>query len=142
MNLQTSFLTPPFGFALFYLRSVAARTDYKDRITGEAIPAVTTGQIYKGAIAFIVIQLIMVAMVIAFPGLVIDMEAKKTIDLDSIQLEAPTGGYGSEQAVPDPAKELVPGTAPAGAPSDGAKPADDDDPMAAMKREMERDQKK
>jgi len=141
MNLQTSFLTPPFGFALFYLRSVAARTDYKDRITGEAIPAVTTGQIYKGAIAFIVIQLIMVAMVIIFPQLVIDMESKKAIDLDSIQLEAPTGGYGSGQAVPDPAKDLAPGATPAGGPVEG-KPADDDDPMAAMKREMERDQKK
>jgi TRAP-type mannitol/chloroaromatic compound transport system permease large subunit len=72
MNLQTSFLTPPFGFALFYLRSVAARSDYKDRITGETIPAVTTGQIYKGSIAFIVVQLIMVATLIAYPGLVIN----------------------------------------------------------------------
>ena len=72
MNLQTSFLTPPFGFALFYLRSVAARSNYKDRITGETIPAVTTGQIYKGSIAFIVVQLIMVATVIAYPGLVIN----------------------------------------------------------------------
>jgi TRAP-type mannitol/chloroaromatic compound transport system permease large subunit len=61
MNLQTSFLTPPFGFALFYLRSVAAKSDYNDRITGERIPAVTTAQIYKGAIAFIVLQVIMVA---------------------------------------------------------------------------------
>jgi tripartite ATP-independent transporter DctM subunit len=72
MNLQTSFLTPPFGFALFYLRSVAARTDYKDRLTGETIPAVTTPQIYKGAIAFIIIQVIMVAVVIAFPQVSID----------------------------------------------------------------------
>ncbi|MFM2210735.1 MAG: hypothetical protein RIQ96_2378, partial [Pseudomonadota bacterium] len=46
MNLQTSFLTPPFGFALFYLRSVAAKKDYKDRVTGETIPAVATSQIY------------------------------------------------------------------------------------------------
>jgi TRAP-type mannitol/chloroaromatic compound transport system permease large subunit len=70
MNLQTSFLTPPFGFALFYLRSVAARSDYKDRVTGQTIPAVTTGQIYKGSIAFIVLQLIMVAVVVMNPGLV------------------------------------------------------------------------
>ncbi|WP_396268858.1 TRAP transporter large permease subunit, partial [Ideonella sp.] len=70
MNLQTSFLTPPFGFALFYLRSVAPKSDYKDRVTGETIPAVTTPQIYKGSIAFIVLQLIMVAVVIAYPGLV------------------------------------------------------------------------
>jgi tripartite ATP-independent transporter DctM subunit len=54
MNLQTSFLTPPFGFALFYLRSVAARSDYTDVVTKERIPAVTTAQIYKGSIAFIV----------------------------------------------------------------------------------------
>ena len=71
MNLQTSFLTPPFGFALFYLRSVAAKTDYKDRVTGATIPAVTTAQIYKGSIAFIVLQLIMVAVVIAFPAVVV-----------------------------------------------------------------------
>jgi tripartite ATP-independent transporter DctM subunit len=93
MNLQTSFLTPPFGFALFYLRSVAARNDYKDRLTGETIPAVTTTQIYKGAIAFIVIQLIMVAAVILYPQLAIDTEVKQKIDLDSIQLDAPQGGY-------------------------------------------------
>ena len=70
VNMQTSFMHPPFGFALFYLRSVAARSDYKDRITGEAIPAVTTAQIYKGSIAFICLQLVMVAAVIAFPSLV------------------------------------------------------------------------
>jgi tripartite ATP-independent transporter DctM subunit len=71
MTLQTSFLTPPFGFALFYLRSVAAKKDYTDRITGAHIPAVTTAQIYKGSIAFIVLQLIMVAVIIAFPNLVL-----------------------------------------------------------------------
>ncbi|MCB1997704.1 MAG: TRAP transporter large permease subunit, partial [Rhodoferax sp.] len=70
MNLQTSFLTPPFGFALFYLRSVAPSKDYDDRITGQRIPAVTTTQIYKGSIAFIVLQLIMVAVVVTNPQLV------------------------------------------------------------------------
>ena len=70
MNMQTSFLTPPFGFALFYLRSVAANKDYDDRITGKRIPAVTTTQIYKGSIAFIVLQLIMVAAVVLKPDLV------------------------------------------------------------------------
>jgi TRAP-type mannitol/chloroaromatic compound transport system permease large subunit len=70
MNLQTSFLTPPFGFALFYLRSVAARSDYVDRITNRMIPAVTTTQIYKGSVAFIVLQLIMVAAILFNPELV------------------------------------------------------------------------
>ena len=45
MNLQTSFLTPPFGFALFYLRSVAPASDYVDRVTGQPVPKVTTSQI-------------------------------------------------------------------------------------------------
>ena len=70
MNLQTSFLTPPFGFALFYLRSVAPKNDYKDRVTGANISAVKTSEIYKGSIAFIVLQLIMIACIIAFPNLV------------------------------------------------------------------------
>lgn len=70
MNLQTSFLTPPFGFALFYLRSVAPKNDYKDRVTGALIPSVKTTEIYKGSIAFIVLQLIMVAAVIMYPGMV------------------------------------------------------------------------
>ncbi len=57
MNLQTSFLTPPFGFSLFYLRGVAP-------------PEVTTPEIYKGALPFIAIQLAALAAVIAFPGMV------------------------------------------------------------------------
>jgi tripartite ATP-independent transporter DctM subunit len=56
-NLQTSFLTPPFGFALFYLRSVA--------------PAqVTTGDIYRGVIPFVLLQLLVMVLIIVFPGLV------------------------------------------------------------------------
>jgi len=70
MNLQTSFLTPPFGFALFYLRSVAARQDYTDAVTKQRIPAVTTAQIYQGSIAFIVLQLVMVAVILFNPELV------------------------------------------------------------------------
>ncbi len=57
MNLQTSFLTPPFGFALFYLRSVAP-------------PEVRTTQIYRGAIPFIVIQLIGLSLIVIYPELV------------------------------------------------------------------------
>ncbi|HEY2978146.1 MAG TPA: TRAP transporter large permease subunit, partial [Burkholderiaceae bacterium] len=46
VNMQTSFMHPPFGFALFYLRSVAPKTDYLDKITGRRTAPVTTGQIY------------------------------------------------------------------------------------------------
>lgn len=57
MNLQTSFLTPPFGFALFYLRGVTP-------------PTVTTTQMYRGVIPFIIIQIIGLLLVILFPELV------------------------------------------------------------------------
>ncbi|MDD5177416.1 MAG: TRAP transporter large permease subunit [Sterolibacterium sp.] len=70
INMQTSFMHPPFGFALFYLRSVAPTSAYKDHQTGRVTQPVTTGQIYWGAIPFVVIQIIMVALVIAFPQLV------------------------------------------------------------------------
>ncbi|WP_406856950.1 TRAP transporter large permease subunit [Alsobacter sp. KACC 23698] len=70
VNMQTSFMHPPFGFALFYLRSVAPREPYKDRVTGATMEPVTTGQIYWGAVPFVVIQLIMVALVLLFPSMV------------------------------------------------------------------------
>ena len=70
INMQTSFMHPPFGFALFYLRSVAPSNPFKDKVTGEMTAPVTTGQIYWGAIPFVVIQIIMVGLVIAFPQLV------------------------------------------------------------------------
>ena len=57
VNLQTSFLTPPFGFALFYLRGVAP-------------PSVTTAHIYRGVIPFVAIQLVGLAVLWLFPGIV------------------------------------------------------------------------
>ena len=90
VNMQTSFLHPPFGFALFYLRSVAPRDSFLDRITGKLTPGVTTGQIYWGAVPFVVIQLIMVISVIMFPGMV--MHYKKglsTVDPNKVQINIP-----------------------------------------------------
>jgi TRAP-type mannitol/chloroaromatic compound transport system permease large subunit len=70
VNMQTSFMHPPFGFALFYLRSVAPASDYTDRLSGRPIARVTTGQIYWGAVPFVLIQIFMVGLIIAFPGIV------------------------------------------------------------------------
>ena len=99
MNLQTSFLTPPFGFALFYLRSVEAKSDYIDRITKKLIPAVTTGQIYKGSIAFIVLQLIMVAAVVTYPQLVTGGLSKGTkMNADDALQELRDAGRGALDA--------------------------------------------
>jgi len=71
INLQTSFLTPPFGFALFYLRSVAPTGDHVDAETGRTIVGVTTGQIYAGTLPFVAIQVALMALIIAFPQIVI-----------------------------------------------------------------------
>jgi TRAP-type mannitol/chloroaromatic compound transport system permease large subunit len=70
VNMQTSFMHPPFGFALFYLRSVAPRDPYLDRVTKKRMEPVTTGQIYWGAVPFVIIQCIGVALVIFFPRMV------------------------------------------------------------------------
>jgi tripartite ATP-independent transporter DctM subunit len=70
VNMQTSFMHPPFGFALFYLRSVAPSSPYKDAHSGQVTQPVTTGQIYWGAVPFVIIQIIMVALIIVFPQIV------------------------------------------------------------------------
>jgi TRAP-type mannitol/chloroaromatic compound transport system permease large subunit len=70
VNMQTSFMHPPFGFALFYLRSVAPFKAYRDHVTGKMTEPVTTGQIYWGAVPFVGIQIVMVGLIIAFPQLV------------------------------------------------------------------------
>ena len=129
MNLQTSFLTPPFGFALFYLRSVAPKNDYKDRVTGENIKAVTTTEIYKGSIAFIVLQLIMVAAIIMVPSLVtgglqegvkVDAEAALEQMLES-----------ESQTQDDQADDLKP----------EGEEAPEDDPAKALEAEMKEEKK-
>jgi len=103
VNMQTSFVHPPFGFALFYLRSVAPRDDYRDRITGAMIPRVTTGQIYWGSVPFIVIQLLMVASVMLFPGMVTHYKQDAVfVDPDTIQFGTDdvygADSYGSDDA--------------------------------------------
>ncbi|MFC7299784.1 TRAP transporter large permease [Herminiimonas aquatilis] len=87
VNMQTSFMHPPFGFALFYLRSVAPKE-------------VKTSDIYWGSVPFVVIQVIMVTLIIAFPNLIsVD---KKTDMKEKIKLEIDMGGgqeYGARSGM-------------------------------------------
>ena len=149
MNLQTSFLTPPFGFALFYLRSVAAKSDYKDRVTGAMIPAVTTAQIYKGSIAFIILQLTMVAAVIAFPSLVTGgIQKGETVDADKIlqqmQDEQQKEAAGNEPAAAasGAASDPAASSSDAAASDTGEQATAEDDPMKALQDAMKDDAKK
>ncbi|MFM2008380.1 MAG: TRAP-type mannitol/chloroaromatic compound transport system, large permease component [Pseudomonadota bacterium] len=89
VNMQTSFMHPPFGFALFYLRSVAPKE-------------IKTSDIYWGAVPFVVIQVVMVALIIFFPNLVsVD---KKTDMKEQIELKIDipsSGDFETEKTATD-----------------------------------------
>ncbi len=90
VNMQTSFMHPPFGFALFYLRSVAPAKAYVDRISRKLTQPVTTGQIYWGAVPFVLIQVLMVGLVIVFPQMVLVYKAGEAkYDINKIQIIVP-----------------------------------------------------
>lgn len=124
VNMQTSFMHPPFGFALFFLRSVAPDKEYTDKLTKQRIAPVTTTQIYMGAIPFLCIQLLMVGLILAFPGIVssgldekvdYDMDAIREqmessmpapMDFDNPYMEQSTPAENTEHADEDPMKAL------------------------------------
>jgi hypothetical protein len=122
--MQTSFMHPPFGFALFYLRSVAPVKEYIDKISGKPTAPVTTGQIYWGAIPFVIIQCIMVALIIAFPAIVghdkpdAGAQSGPQIDIQKMLQE-------------DASKSATGGETPAAPPT----PAPDDDALMKSLRE-------
>jgi len=90
VNMQTSFMHPPFGFALFYLRSVAPKDSYIDRVSGRRMEPVTTAQIYWGSVPFVIIQVIMVCLVILFPQMVMHYKGTAaTIDPSKVKIEIP-----------------------------------------------------
>jgi GntP family gluconate:H+ symporter len=115
---------------LFFLRSVAPAKEYTDKVTKKLIPPVTTMQIYWGAVPYVFIQIIMVGLIIAFPGIVSSgLDKTEKIDLDKIVLEV--------QAEPpaEAASAAADGTIPAG-------PAhSDDDPMKTMQDSMDKEKK-
>ncbi len=121
VNMQTSFLHPPFGFALFYLRSVASKE-------------IKTTDIYWGAVPFVCIQILMVAIVIAFPGIVTSHVTKASSEVQGSgadelrrQLQAPAADTPPEGGAPKPAED--------------AKDAKDD-PAAAIERMLRQQEAK
>ena len=85
VNMQTSFMHPPFGFALFYLRSVAPKE-------------VRTTDIYWGAAPFVLIQIVMIALVLAFPQLVGHAPAADITGVMEIQLPTDAGALPPPEA--------------------------------------------
>jgi tripartite ATP-independent transporter DctM subunit len=138
VNMQTSFMHPPFGFALFFLRSVAPAKEYTDKLTKKLIQPVTTMQIYWGAVPFVIIQIIMVGLIIAFPGIVSSgLDKKEVFDLDKVRIEMEASmpdSIGQENpydATPDAA------AGPAPAESIDTPPAEDD-PLKALQESMKK----
>ncbi len=153
MNMQTSFMHPPFGFALFFLRSVAPDKPYVDRVTKKVMDPVTTMQIYKGAIPFLLIQLFMVGMLIAFPGIVTgNLEKQGEYDLKAVgeqmleQLgEESEGGYGDEEGYgsdegdgSDEGTEADTGPSAEEPAAESEARQEEDDPMKAMEEALGR----
>ncbi|MEI8169806.1 MAG: TRAP transporter large permease subunit [Rhodoferax sp.] len=132
VNMQTSFMHPPFGFALFFLRSVAPSREYTDKLTKKLIAPVTTMQIYWGAVPYVIIQVIMVGLIIAFPGIVSSgLDKKEIIDLDKVVLEVQAEAPMEAASAPE-ALEATPA---------GTEKPDANDPMKAMQDAMDKDKK-
>ncbi|MDR2327847.1 MAG: TRAP transporter large permease subunit [Acidovorax sp.] len=135
VNMQTSFMHPPFGFALFFLRSVAPDKEYTDKVTKQRIAPVTTTQIYMGAIPFLVIQLLMVGLIIAFPGIVSSgLDEKVDYDLDKVREQ-----MESDMAAPIDFENPFVDAAPEATPE--AAPTTEDDPLKAMQDALQSDSK-
>jgi TRAP-type mannitol/chloroaromatic compound transport system permease large subunit len=159
VNMQTSFMHPPFGFALFFLRSVAPEKQYVDRVTQKVMEPVTTMQIYKGAVPFVLIQLTMVGILIAFPQLVTgNIEKAAKVNLEDIGRQmreslTPEGGglapepYGAEEEPPafgaSPTAPDSGASAPA-APAEPVPPAEpaESDPLKAMEDTLKQQEPK
>ena len=137
VNMQTSFMHPPFGFALFYLRSVAPHEDYIDKLTKKPIAKVTIEQIYWGAVPFVLIQVFMVGLIIAFPGLV-SSGLSKDVMIDADKVFEQLQKESTPPAALDSAVQ-IPGLAASSAPAaEEAK----DDPMKGLMESLKNDQAK
>ncbi|MCX7204289.1 MAG: TRAP transporter large permease subunit, partial [Burkholderiales bacterium] len=116
VNMQTSFMHPPFGFALFYLRGIAPKE-------------VKSSDIYLGAIPWVVLQLLLVAILIFWPGMVTSwLDKPVNVDTDKVQIEVqsfdedpatkPAGGASSEAAKQNGSGDTAPaGGTPSAPPS-------------------------
>ena len=139
VNMQTSFMHPPFGFALFYLRGISD-TLWKNK----SLPRkVESRDIYMGAIPFIVIQLMLVAVVIFFPQTVtIFLDKEKVLDLD--KANETLQEMGGSKGGPATGAKLDPMQGFGAAPAAGAAsvPAAEEDPMEAVRRALDQDKTK
>jgi hypothetical protein len=128
VNMQTSFMHPPFGFALFYLRSVAPAKEYTDRLTKKLLAPVTTMQIYWGAVPFVLIQVLMVGLIIAFPAIVTGgLDKAQKIDLNKVMREMNQEFREPAPAAAVPASGSASAAVPEGFPNPAEEQKSEDD---------------
>ena len=100
VNMQTSFMHPPFGFALFYLRGIAD-TLYKEKRLDKPVKS---NDIYLGSIPWVIMQLLLVAIVIFVPQTVtVFLDKEEVVDIDKVKIEMPPDEDAKNEAAPDPA---------------------------------------
>jgi hypothetical protein len=115
VNMQTSFMHPPFGFALFYLRGIAPKE-------------VKSSDIYLGAIPWVILQLLLVAILIFWPGMVtMWLDKEVAVDLEKVRIEVPTMDDAPKAKEGEPA---APGAAP------GAKEGAEDDLSRLLEQQI------
>lgn len=106
VNMQTSFMHPPFGFALFYLRGIAD-TLFKN---GSIPRKIESSDIYMGSIPWVFLQLLLVVVVIFFPITVtIFLDEKVSVDLDTVKIEAPAEIQMEDEKTPSDLAKLFDG---------------------------------
>jgi TRAP-type mannitol/chloroaromatic compound transport system permease large subunit len=107
VNLQASFMTPPFGFSLFFLRGAAPRTDTVDAASGRTLPGIRTNDIYIGVLPFVGVQVLVLGLLIAWPGLVLRKASPAPLDAAAVERAIERFAPASTQPPIDPVQLLI-----------------------------------
>lgn len=110
VNLQASFMTPPFGFSLLFLRGAAPRLDTIDAHSGKTIPGITTNDIYLGVLPFVGVQLLVLGLLIAWPSLVLRETLAAPLDAAAVERMLEHAAPPPTQQPPDPMQMLLEST--------------------------------
>ncbi|MBK8767013.1 MAG: TRAP transporter large permease subunit [Burkholderiaceae bacterium] len=132
VNMQTSFMHPPFGFALFYLRGIAPKE-------------VKSSDIYLGAIPWVILQLILVAVLIFWPGMVtMWLDKEVAVDLDKVKIEVQSVDDELKPGADDPAAKdgAAKGASAEPGKADPAKPEEEEDLGKVLQKQIEDEAKK
>ncbi|MGE0100187.1 MAG: TRAP transporter large permease subunit [Hydrogenophaga sp.] len=107
VNLQASFMTPPFGFSLLFLRGAAPRADTIDPASGNTVRGIGTHDIYIGILPFVGVQLLVLGLLIAWPGLVMRDSPAPPLDAAAVQSELERVTPPPEEGLTDPLQMLL-----------------------------------